>query len=96
MGMAVGGGGAGIRASDIGGVGGPTATPAPGPSPQRHRLPLSPLTPVKEAASVLILYCNKTHTLSPAPTLVAQWLRLLPMIRKVLGSNPAKYIFESD
>ncbi len=28
-----------MMASDIGGVGGPAATPAPGPSPQRHSLP---------------------------------------------------------
>ena len=34
-----------MRASDIGGVGGPAATPAPGPSPQRHLLPLLPPLP---------------------------------------------------
>jgi hypothetical protein len=37
------GGGGGMRASDIGGVCGPAATLAPGPSQQRHRLPLLPL-----------------------------------------------------
>jgi hypothetical protein len=37
--------GGGMRASDIGGVGGPAATPAPGPSPQRHWPPLLPVAP---------------------------------------------------
>ncbi len=37
--------GGGMRASDIGGVGGPAAIPAPGPSPQRHRLPLLAVQP---------------------------------------------------
>jgi hypothetical protein len=32
--------GGGMRASDIGGVGGPAATPAPGPSLERQRLPV--------------------------------------------------------
>ncbi len=35
--------GGGMRASDIGGVGGPGATPAPGLSPQQHRLQMLPL-----------------------------------------------------
>ena len=54
-----------MRASDIGGVGGPAATPAPGPSPQRHRLPLLPPLPaVWAAAPALIIYCNKTQHLA--------------------------------
>jgi hypothetical protein len=34
-----------MRASDIGGVGGPAATPGPGPSLQRRRLPMLLLPP---------------------------------------------------
>jgi hypothetical protein len=52
----------GMRASDIGGVGGPAATPGPGRSPQRHRLPLLPLPallPGIGGGSRLIIYCQK-------------------------------------
>ncbi len=34
-----------MREADIGGVGGPASTPAPGLSPQRHLLPLLPAPP---------------------------------------------------
>jgi hypothetical protein len=34
-----------MRASDIGGAGGPAATRAPGPSQRQHRLPLLPAPP---------------------------------------------------
>jgi hypothetical protein len=34
-----------MRASDIGGVSWPAATPVPGPSQQLHRLPLLPAAP---------------------------------------------------
>jgi hypothetical protein len=40
----------------------------------------------------LIIYCNKTKTLSSASTVVAQWFKLLPIIHKVLGSIPVRYI----
>jgi hypothetical protein len=33
---------------------------------------------------------------SSASTVVAQWFKLLPIIHKVLGSIPVRYIFESD
>jgi hypothetical protein len=47
-------------------------------------------------APASIIYCNKTQCLSSASTVVAQWLKLLPIIHKVLGSIPVRYIFESD
>jgi hypothetical protein len=51
---------------------------------------------VAAIAPASILYCNKTQCLSSASAVVAQWLKLLPMICKVLGSIPEGYIFESD
>ncbi len=51
---------------------------------------------VAAVAPALIIYCNKTQTLSSASTVVAQWFKLLFIIHKVLGSIPVRYIFESD
>jgi hypothetical protein len=56
----------------------------------------APAPIVAAIAPASIIYCNKTQCLSSASAVVAQWLRLLPMIFKVLGSIPARYIFESD
>jgi hypothetical protein len=84
-----------MRASDIGGVGGPAATPALGTS-------AAALAPVVAAvassigggSSVDNINSNKTQHL--ASTVVAQWFKLLLIIHKVLGSIPVSYIFESD
>ncbi len=56
----------------------------------------APAPIVAAVAPALIIYCNKTQTLSSASTVVAQWFKLLPIIHKVLGSIPVRYIFESD
>ena len=51
---------------------------------------------VAAVAPASIIYSNKTQCLSSASAVVAQWLKLLPIIHKVLGSIPVRYIFESD
>ncbi len=84
-----------MRASDIGGVSGPAATPAPGP------VVAAPAPVVAVAAgiiggSIIDNILQQNVSLSPAPSVVAQWLRLLIMICKVLGSILDGYIFESD
>ena len=87
-----------MRASDIGGVGGPAATPGPGPSLNRHKHPLlllqAPLPGIGGGSSVDNIYCNNTqHMVS---TVVAQWFNLLTLVDKVLGSIPGSNLFVSD
>ena len=88
--------GGGMRASDIGGVGGPVATPAPGQSLLPLLPPLPAPLPGIGGGSSIDNILQHNVSCSPAPTVVAQWLRLLTMICKVLGSIPDGYIFESD
>jgi hypothetical protein len=91
-----------MRASDIGGVGGPAATPGQGPSPQRHRLPLLPLPaplPVIGCGSSIdnILQEKAAHGMCHmVSTVVAQWFNPLTLVDKVLGSIPVSNIFVSD
>ena len=56
----------------------------------------APAPIVAAIAPASIIYCNKTQCLSSASAVVAQWLKLLPMICKVLGLIPVRYSFESD
>ncbi len=83
-----------MRASDIGGVGGPAATQAPGP------VVAVPAPVVAVVAGGIgggssidnILQQNTDTVIS----IHCRGSVLLPIIHKVLGLIPVRYIFESD
>jgi hypothetical protein len=87
-----------MRASDIGGVGGPAATPAPGPSPQRHWFLLLAAPPLgigggASNGPASVTYINKKQC--KISSIVALWVKPLLIMHLVLGSIPKEFNFFS-